>query len=313
MTESWSSAATALYGACVYVKEKLSLVEVMGYTGHAFRINIHADTVDVAGPTAYDWEKFFTKGLMNLGFTCKAIRTKDFIPPTPEELTKAISLVQDSIDKGIPAVAWDMFIPEFGNIYGYDDDNKVFMAKDPKADGHLQYEKLGRGEIHELFVLTIDKQLEVTETEMLKGALELAVDHAYNREHEFPNPPFENGIKGCEAWIHAFQKQKVSDFGNAYNAAVVHDARKFAALFFEDISHKESINDDVRHLAKQTSQKYGEIAEHLNQLVRMFPFPQGGNPNDPLEAKRAIEILYDAKGKEEQVIKILEEMLTKLD
>ncbi|MFC4619410.1 hypothetical protein ACFO4N_11865 [Camelliibacillus cellulosilyticus] len=310
-----SSAGTAIYSACRFVKEELSFAEVMGYTGHAFRININANDVDVAGPTGYDWEDFFQKGLKNLGFHCKTVRTENFTPPTAEELTRALSLIQASLDKGVPAIGWDLFTPEFGNIYGYDDEKKELMANDPRGEGALPYEKLGRGQANELFVMTIEETFAIDQKTMLKGALELAVHHANVREHLHDIPPYQNGLKGYDAWIQAFQNRNVSDFGNAYNAGVVHDARQWAAKFFEGISL--SWNDDkdenkIARLAKAASEDYTEIANQLGRLVDMFPFPDGGDPNAPEQAYTAIEILNKAKQAEVRAVKTLEEMLCSL-
>ncbi|MRG86144.1 hypothetical protein [Salinibacillus xinjiangensis] len=313
---SWTSAATALLSACRYYKPELTMIEFMGYSGHAFRININADDVDVAGPTGYDWESFFRKGLSNLGFTCRAIRTVNFTPPSPQELTDAMSLIQNSIDKGIPAICWDMFIPEFGNIYGYDDDKKEFMAKDPGGNGTLPYEKLGRGQINELFVMSVEDTNEMDKSKQLKGALELAIDHAYQRVHEDHLPPYENGIKGYDAWIQAFQKQQVSDFGNAYNVAVVHDARRFAAKFFSKLAQEwdeEMENGEtIKNLAFEASKFYDKVVTQLELLVNMYPFPDGGNPNHSKQAQQTIEILGKAKQAEEHAVQTLENMLYEL-
>ncbi|GEL77841.1 hypothetical protein [Tenuibacillus multivorans] len=305
---SWSSAGTSIYNSTRFLKDDLTLVEVMGYTGHAFRININAADVDVAGPTGYDWGSFFSKGLKNIGFTCQSVRTDHHTPPTPNELKEALSLVQTSIDKGVPVITWDLFIPEFGNIYGYDDEKRELMGKDPNGDGPLAYEKLGRGQVNELFVMTLDEPFEVDQKTMLKGALELAIDHAYQNEHANETPPYQNGLVGYDAWIQAFEKGEVSDFGNAYNAVVVYDARKFAAQFFRKIEEEWLDHDVVKSLAGQVAQEYQKVADHLGELVYLFPFPHGGDPNNPKNAQFAIEQLKQAKKYETQATEGLEKM-----
>jgi hypothetical protein len=309
---SWTSAADAMLGAMRYVQDELTLVEVMAYTGHAFRININAENVDVAGPTAYDWCDILPRGLKNLGFRSRTLRTPDYTPPTPEQLSQAIAMIQESIDNGIPAIAWDLFIPEFGNIYGYDDDKKEFTAKDPRGNGPLPYSQLGRGQTNELFVMTLGKKVEVTKASMLCGALDMAIDHAYHREHKQEQPPYENGLKGYDAWIEAFTKREVSEFGNAYNASVVCDAREFAAQFFATLPEKwngdNALEQEVRRLSLPAAEHYDAAAEALSHLVRLFPFPQGGTPNDPQHAEAAIQRLRQAKEAEQRAVAILEKM-----
>jgi hypothetical protein len=109
---TWTQAALSMYGALQYTDKKhMTLVDVMGYSSHAFRINIHSETVDVAGPTEFDWCTVMMQGLANLGFESKHVGEPNFTPPSPELLTEAIRLVQNSIDREIPAIAWDLFVP----------------------------------------------------------------------------------------------------------------------------------------------------------------------------------------------------------
>jgi hypothetical protein len=39
-SRTWTSAASAIYEAVRYTDKSFSLVDVMGYTGHAFRLNM---------------------------------------------------------------------------------------------------------------------------------------------------------------------------------------------------------------------------------------------------------------------------------
>ncbi|WP_240764884.1 hypothetical protein [Paenibacillus dendritiformis] len=67
---TWTSAAAAVHGAVSYTDKKhLSLVDVMGYTGHAFRMNIDPGTINAAGPTSFPGGYILRRNLCNLGFT----------------------------------------------------------------------------------------------------------------------------------------------------------------------------------------------------------------------------------------------------
>ncbi|SEQ93593.1 hypothetical protein [Piscibacillus halophilus] len=303
---SWTSAGNAIFNTVKFNKDDLNMVRVMGYTGHAFRININAADVDVAGPTAYDWEDIFAKGLENLGFKSETIRTLDFVAPTPDELKRAISMIQKSIDQGVPAISWDLFVPEFGNIFGYDDEKKTLWAIDPQGDQELPYEKLGRGQVNELFVAIITEEIEVDRETMFKTALDMAINHAYHREHKDDVPPYENGLKGYDAWIEAFEKGEVSEFGNAYNIHVVHDARNFAAQFFRELKDEWQNYEKISTLCDEAVARYQEVTDHLRAITNLYPFPQGGEPNKPENAQFTIEQLKLAKQSEVEAVKVLE-------
>jgi hypothetical protein len=314
---TWTSAAQAMFAAAKLAgKSDLELFEVMGLTGHAFRININPDNVDVAGPTGYPWEQFFSLGLANLGFNSSYVRSSNLTPPTPNELTRGLKLAQKSIDRGIPAITWDMFVPEFGVIYGYNDEKQELHGKDPRQDGTLPYEKLGRGQVGELFVMILEDEIPTTPLSMIRAALEIAIDHAHRREHANDKPRYQNGLAGYDAWIEAFEQGQVSEFGNSYNLAVVCDAREHAAKFLHETANrweKEGTWGEASvFTAREAAGHYKETYEALCTLLPVFPFPQGGTPNDPEIAKKAIAVLQTAKKAEARGVDALERLLTEL-
>ncbi|GJM69655.1 hypothetical protein HMSSN036_18710 [Paenibacillus macerans] len=124
-TWSQNTDTIAIHSMLEYTgKAGMSLVDVMGYTAHAFRIIIDREAVEVGSYSAFDWPLHHTEQLQNLGFTVQTAGRPNHIPPTPAELEEALGFIQDSLDKGVPALGWDLFIPEWGVIYGYDDEKK---------------------------------------------------------------------------------------------------------------------------------------------------------------------------------------------
>lgn len=313
-TYTQTSAGQALYRMIGYTDKKdISLTDVMGYTSWAFRINIHARTVNIAGPYAsLSWGDVFRQGMMNLGFTCKSIGEPNLTPPTPRQLQEALLFVQSSIDTGIPVMAWDLFVPEFGIIYGYDDSQQLLNCKDTAEDGLLPYHKLGRGRIGELFVLGVTDTFEVDEIAALRGALDMVLDHAFNHLPRHDEEPYRNGLAGYEAWIQAFRSGSVEVVGNAYNALVVSDAREYAYRFLAGLSEKNfnelPVTQEISRLALAAAEHYREVARHLAEIRTLFPFPQGGTPNDPETAGMAITLLEQALAAEERGIQQLQVM-----
>jgi len=295
----------------------LSLVDVMGYSSLAFRINIHAETVDIAGPYAsFNWGDVFKRGMMNLGFNCRAIGAPNFTPPSPEELQEALRFTQNCIDHGVPVMAWDLFVPEFGVIYGYDDQQQQLTCLDTAQDGNLPYVKLGRGRIGELFLMGIVDCFEVDETCAWRDALEMILEHAFEHQPRHDQEPYRNGLAGYEAWMQALRSQSVEVVGNAYNALVVGDARMYAAEFLTRLADRwrngSPLQREVAPNAQAAATHYREVARHLSGLRASFPFPQGGTPNDPATARTAIELLRQAGVAEASGIEQLQAMHQRL-
>lgn len=317
-TSTWTSAAQALYNALQYTnKKQLSLTEVMGYTSHAFRINIHPDDVNIAGPTSFNAGAVQQRALMNIGVESEELAFG--APATPEQLERLIAFAQDSIDRGVPVIGWDLFIPEFGLIYGYDDAKKVLLAKDVSKDGEIRYEHFGdiRTDIH--WVLRLTKTFDKPKERMLYDALAMILEHTFNREtYPFSEmfDAFKYGISGYDAWINAFEKGTVDPLGNAYNSEVVSCAREFAAHFLHQLKDQWTDNThlvtSINATISEAAAHYDEVAKHMVVLRDMFPFPGGGKPNEPELRDRALKCLKQARQYEHDGAMLLQSMYEKL-
>lgn len=310
-SKTWTSAAAAIHGAISYTnKSHFSLVDVMGFTGHAFRINIDPDHIDVAGPTMFPGGYLFRRNLCNLGFISNLSDTAK--PYSPEKVEQVLALIQQSIDKGYPAMVFDLFIPEFGLIYGYDDEKQVFHAKDVSQEGTISYTDFVEKR-NMLWVSTISESLPHSKYEILRMALDMIVDHTRGREwqHIFEGK-YAIGLAGYDAWIACMERRGADPFGNAYNIAVVSDAREFAVQFLKELvvrwNGENIVERAVRKFASEAAEHYERVAVSLGEMREMFPFPQGGEPSDPATADRAIELLCAAKEAEAQGIEALERL-----
>ncbi|WP_460319628.1 hypothetical protein [Paenibacillus sp. YSY-4.3] len=286
----------------------------MGLTDHAFRINIHPNDVSPAGPTMFSPTELLEAGLSNLGFTCDQLHGFS-TPAPPEKLEQAVKFAQETIDRGIPAIGWSLFIPEFGVIYGYDDDKQELYCKDPSYEGPLAYAKLNELPLNFVFMLRVQESIPVD----LKHAWKMALDRIvlFAREQAPTlSKEYRHGLAGYDAWIQAFRNRTVNPFGNAYNAEVVGDAREFAAEFLRSLSAKwqgnNSLDNRVRKLAEEAAAHYEKAAEAFIAFRQLFPHPHGGEPNDPVNAEEAIRLLEQAKASETSGVTVLEQMQKEL-
>ncbi len=311
-SKTWTSAAAAIHGAVSYTDKKhFTLTDVMGFTGHAFRMNIDPITINAAGPTSFPGGYILRRNIGNLGFTsCLADPTT---PLTPDKVERTIALVQQSIDRGIPAISFDLFIPEFGLIYGYDDDKQLFHAKDVSKDGTISYSDFADPKIDLLFVTTISESLPHSKYEILRMALSMIVDHGRGKEwtHVFDDK-FVQGLAGYEAWIGVMERRHADEHGHAYNVAVIADAREFAARFLRELAFRwdgtNVVERTVRKHAGEAALHYEAVAETLGKMRELFPFPEGGQPKDPDTADRAIVLLRQAHEAETKGLEQLEQL-----
>lgn len=332
----WTTAAVAMYGLTEYTQRRFSMSMVMGLTGHAFRISVVPGDVHIAGPTMFDFARLLPEGMRNLGYETKVVSqftraehgpNANQVAPTllapgarekrklPDKLPEALSLIHEAIDRGQAVLCWDLFIPEFGLIYGYDTEKREFQAGDNCAhDKPISYEHLGRGLLEDLFVMAIEKPLETDQKSMLTGALQTILKHYRAEAEEADCSSCAYGLAAYDAWRQAFEQKSVEPNGNAYTTAVAQDARRHASLFWTEIAETwtDASFDSIRPLVRESSRLYEQIADEFALLAKMFPFPAGGQPNDPPHAQEAIAAIGRIQEKERDAVALLEEMQKKL-
>ncbi|MFC5650979.1 hypothetical protein ACFPYJ_18060 [Paenibacillus solisilvae] len=332
---SWNTAVDSLYNMLRYTDRKLSFAMVAGLTGQAFRLQIIPETVHIAGPTAYSFGDVMVRGLSSIGIKAEFI---DALTPSigpnanliePSLLQKdamgkreihhalpdALAFIHCALDRGYPVLAWDIFFPEFGLLYGYDDNQKLLYAYECGRLDTLVYENLGRSVLEEIYVLALDEVFEITLQDQLRQALLMIVDHYEGREFNTPSESVK-GLKAYEVWCDAFRGGNIEPNGNAYNIAVVMDGRKQASEFLLEMTRSwpqlEETDLRVRSLLGEAAELYEEITRHFNELHQQFPFPIGGEPNEPANARRSIVLLETIKTKETEAVQILREILERL-
>jgi len=199
---------------------------------------------------------------------------------SPEELVEAIVFVKESIDRRVPVVGWDLFVGEFGIIHGYDDEKKIFLAKDVAKEGELPYEQLGRKDGTELFVLRMEDTNPIDFRNSLHQALQLAVDHARQARPGLESRHFRHGLNAYDAWLEVFHRKEVDPFGNSYCTSVVRCAREFSVRFLLDQSSRWEGNTQaaIRQQMIDAAYQYAKVADVLAQLQHLYHFPQGGHP-----------------------------------
>ncbi|QOS81703.1 sigma-70 family RNA polymerase sigma factor [Paenibacillus sp. JNUCC31] len=332
--QTWNSAAAAIHEMLGYIGPSPSLPMVMGMTGLSFRLTILPQDIHIAGPTAYNFKEVLTRGLQYLGYRSQAVEAlaseaglnANLVDPSMLEekakgkrllnprLVRALSLIRTSIHRGIPAVVWDLNIPEFGLIYGYDDAARTLYGTDFIKSGSIPYDHVGRGVNQEVFVLAAESDGMIREMN-LREALTAVLAH-YRGEDPYTLPNTVSGLAAYAVWREALEYRQVEPNGNAYNIAVLWDARRYAGEFFEELSLKWASTPRYTSLIPfclQAEEIYRIMTQRLNMLKQCFPFPEGGKPNDKLHADQAILLLLEVEELERAVVVAIKALLEEMD
>ncbi|MFC9710808.1 RNA polymerase sigma factor [Paenibacillus sp. NPDC056933] len=327
--QTWNSAAASIHEMLGYIGSSPSLPMVMGMSGLSFRLTILPQDIHIAGPTAYNFKEVLTRGLQHLGYRSQAVEAlaseaglnANLVDPSMLEekakgkrllnprLVRALSLIRTSIHRGIPAVVWDLNIPEFGLIYGYDDAARTLYGIDFIKSGSIPYDHVGRGVNQEVFVLAAESDGMIREMN-LRAALTAVLAH-YRGEDPYTLPNTVSGLAAYAAWREALEYRQVEPNGHAYNIAVLWDARRYAGEFFRELSIKWASIPRYSSLIPfclQAEELYRMMAQRLNELKQCFPFPEGGKPNGKLQENQAISILLEVEELERAAVVAIESL-----
>jgi len=305
----WVSHLGCVKGCLEYLNIDVSNGWLFGATGHAFIINIH-EVVCPSGPTAWDTEMLFKLG-NNIGYTIDGVFGSKSDSDFDEKQKLAWEKTKHAIDEGLPCYGWELDIPEFYVVYGYNDKGYYFSG--PKCDsdrGHKPWKELGNSEIGVLEMYAMKPKQPADDIKTIKEAFEFVLEHSKSPA-KWIYPKYKAGLAGYDNWIHALETGKAHGWGMAYNAVVWSECRNFAVQFLKET--KEQIGGKFSSLFDEATSHYEVVAQNLNKVSETFPFPpKGDEVKDINRCRTALKYLKDARNAEESGLRALEKILGEL-
>ncbi|SKC34968.1 Uncharacterised protein [Acholeplasma oculi] len=156
--------------------------DIVASSGFAFRMWVAADLCPSAMSIwAFNQQKPWVE---NGGFSCEYIeRMWGHDDIEEERRVTALEMIKHSINNGIAAISWDIGVPEWGLITGYDDEmQKLYTLSITGAAGEMDYTQLGKREIPILNVLTITGKTNKPKETIVSDSLKLAKNHLNGEE-----------------------------------------------------------------------------------------------------------------------------------
>jgi hypothetical protein len=304
----WVSHLGCVKGCLNFLGIAMTDAWLYGGTGHAFVINVHEELCP-SGPTAWRTMMLFDGGI-NLGYEFDMVfgwRGGD----TDFSKLQADSweFIKTSIDQGSPVYAWELEIPEFYVVYGYDEVGYYYSG--PGADdgkGPKPWGELGDTGIGMIEVYRVKPGEPKQDAEVVKSAFGNALKHASNPD-EWIFEKYRSGVEGYDNWINALASGVTSRFGMGYNTAVWHECRKFAVAFLKEA--KERLGGTAGDLFDEAIKHYGIVADRLGSLSESYPFIHGDDsgviPVDD-QCQEAIGWLKEAREAETEGLKLLDKI-----
>ena len=191
-------------------------------------------------------------------------------PDRRDAQERAWDHVQRSIDEGLPCYGWEIDIPEYYVIYGYD--KTGYYISGPECDegaGPIPWRNLGTSEIGVVLVASVKRTEPADVRRTVHDALSYALDVGHNRIKWTDRT---GGLDGYAVWIEAMETGKAGRFGLGYNAAVWAESRKFAVEFLEEA--RQRLDDGLHALFERAISQYDIVARNLKTVSDTYPFQQ---------------------------------------
>lgn len=266
--------------------------ELMGISAEAFRVNM-PENCDWQGILTFDWSYAAYRTVERLGFSGVCVGRPQQTTMTPDMQVRMLSVVHGSVDRGIPAVIWNMERNEMGFAYGYDDRSQEIRYKGYNGDTRVyRYDQLGRQTDEQpVFVFGLRRRVSPPSPE--NTVLRAIVDHARGKEPTLKGYVF--GLDGYRVWLEGARRSTLDLSGHAYQVAILAEARQQAAAFLELLADRcRGAGRSKQLLAAADS--YKQVSESFVRLYPRFPFGYGGSPaNRWRDIQEGLRAAWDAE------------------
>jgi hypothetical protein len=306
----WVSHLGCIEGCLKYLGLSVTPAWLYGATGHAFVINVHEE-VCPSGPTAWNTQRMSELG-RNTGYTTggvSGIRSDEGFAETQRQ---AWDHVRAAIDRALPCYGWELDIPEYYVVFGYDDVG--YYVSGPGCDavrGPQPWSELGDTGIGVLEMYSIEPGQPSDDVQAVKEALSFALEHATSPE-KWIFPEYRAGLAGYDLWIRALEGGTADGFGMAYNAAVWSECRGYAVLFLQEA--QERLGQQAGDLFDEAIQHYGVVHDNLRTVSDAFPFHGMEHQHivDPDRVRTALSALRAAREADARGLEALHRIVSQL-
>ncbi|HUT32894.1 MAG TPA: hypothetical protein VNE39_05400 [Planctomycetota bacterium] len=314
----WITHMGSLIGCAEFLKSEAPPAWIYGGCGHAFALNVH-EVICPSGPTAWPSERCDAFAA-NVGLVVERHHGGKSEKGIAEKREAIWRKTCEAIDAGTPCYGWELDVPEWYVIQGYDAEGNYLFDKFGQP-GKTHHAKLGDTGIGWAVVAVVRTGKASDDRTVVREALRFALEHGAGKHS---NEKWHTGLSGYDTWIKALAddrlvaEDKVIGFGNAYNAQCWAECRRYAVAFLEE-ARKRLADPKLALLLDEAIARYKVVSEQLGAVAKTFPFKVDDTRGmderlrDAARRAKAIEALKAARAAEESGLKALAELAAALD
>jgi hypothetical protein len=241
---------------------------LFGGTGHAFVTNVH-EGLCPSGPTAWKTMGMFELA-KNLGYELDGLFALKTDPEFAAIQEQAFEHVRASIDEGRPCYGWELAVPEYYVINGYDDVGYYISGPCPEPVTQPKpWREVGDTQIGVLEIYSVKPSEPADDATAVREALTFALEHATSPE-KWIFPKYRAGPEAFDLWVNALETNTADGFGISYNSEVWAECRRHAVEFLKQA--RERLPDRLAPLLGEAVGHYDVVARELEYVENLYPF-----------------------------------------
>jgi hypothetical protein len=306
----YHSYMAVLATAINHVAGSLDPAWLMGSSGFAFRSFVN----EVFCPSAmsiFKWSAVLPEAVEQAGYSCGYVsRMWDEEALEEQRREEAHAAILEGIDRGAPAVVWDVADVEWGLIIGYDEDSELYetLSHEGKSSS-LAYKRLGRNGIDILSVAIPGAANSRDREDVILNSLKMAIAHADGEEWT-ERPKYQNGLAAFDLWATLYDRwTMIVGAGKgenlpldlidwaAYYAGHHYSARCYARDYLESVARESEP-------LQQAASSYATVACHLRPV---WEHGCEKRPPDRVVLSSLADHIRDARSSEARAIDCIRE------
>ncbi|WP_219835139.1 BtrH N-terminal domain-containing protein [Paenibacillus sp. R14(2021)] len=267
-----------------------------GLTGMAFKFTVHEKLLPLSVSAYGQWGNEHNPAIANLGLFTIWDGGRSRHPTFPHYQKDAVNWVKASLDAGIGVIYW---IPEFGVIYGYDDEDAVFYVQDgSSAESEVVlYDNFGLNFTSFWYAQSFGERVQIPLRDMVLESIRLAV-HDWDTPHKtLPDTDLASGKLAFTYLIDGLRKGAYDEGGAVYIMNDYIYTRGEVAAYLHDVQHTLPGLD-------QAAAAYASLRTVLAAAAECFHTGAEGTRVHPARIEQLCSIMQQAAMLEQQAMTI---------
>ncbi|AIQ29497.1 hypothetical protein P40081_16070 [Paenibacillus sp. FSL P4-0081] len=205
-----------------------------GLSGMAFKFSVHEKLFPFSVTAYGQWGKEHGPAIDNLGILTGHSGGRTRHDSFAVYQQAAIEDVKHSLDRGLACVYW---IPEFGVIHGYDEDDRVFYVQDGSSieTRYVLYDNFGLNITPFWYCQYIGDKVDIPLRDAVLESLRLALEDWETPYKTLPDPSIASGRLAYSFLIRALQQGEFDSSGAVYILESYLTARSEITSYLQEV------------------------------------------------------------------------------